>query len=87
MMDDPVGHLVGCEAITRQLIIVAPHGTVVAILSAVIRHLDHAAHEHLPAKDSIPRRRRPRMKRFLRLNGAIYPQKVLPQTTHGLYQR
>jgi hypothetical protein len=58
----------------------------VAVLSAVIRHLDHAAHKHLPAKNSIARCRRARMKRFLRLDSAIYPQKVLPQTTHGLSQ-
>jgi hypothetical protein len=67
-------------------LIVTPHGAVVAILPAVVGYFDHAAHKHLPPKDGIPRRRRPRMKHFLRFDDAVHPQKVLPHPTHGLLQ-
>ena len=82
-MDDQVGEFIGGETIARQPAVVAAHGTVMAILSAVIGDFDHAAHEHAPAEMGIPRGG------GVRVEGALFgicvrqPQEVLTRVTHG----
>ena len=50
MCQDKLGQLIGLRAKAMQGTVVAPHATVMAVLAAIIGHLDHGAHENMPAK-------------------------------------
>jgi hypothetical protein len=55
MMKDQVDKVIHGKTVSRQAVIVAPHGAIMTVLTAVIRYLDNTAHEHAFAKDHVAR--------------------------------
>ena len=73
MMDDEFENLVGGKPIPVQLVIVAAHRAVVAVLPAKTRHLDHTAHEDFAPKAGIALVPGHLMKRSLRRTRCAAP--------------